>query len=247
MQTRCPTCETIFRFTAEQATAASGMVQCGVCHGFFNSMNNRQDAGSDKTEDKPARPVIAIGGGFSGISALQSSLIDNYVPTRPALPWWATLLWSVAILLALASILGQMAWFNIKKLAAQEDLKPYVEAACNHLPCVLEQQRDLAKIELLSRDVRSHPTRKGALLITATFINRADFRQPYPRVGLILSNLKGENIAARYFLADEYLPDEYMKEKTGPQPIMPTEVPSTMVMEVLDPGDETISFRFDFQ
>jgi len=43
MQTRCPTCETIFRFTEAQATAASGMVQCGVCHRFFNSMNNRYD------------------------------------------------------------------------------------------------------------------------------------------------------------------------------------------------------------
>lgn len=247
MQTRCPTCETIFRFTADQAKTASGMVQCGVCNSFFNSMNNQQDAESDNKEDKPTKPAIAIGGGISGVSALESALINNYVPTGPAPPWWSTLLWSIAILLTLIAGLSQMAWFNIKDLAAHEDFKPYVEAACNHLPCVLEQQRDLTKIELLSRDVRSHPTHKAALLITATFINRADFRQPYPKVGIILSNISGENIAARYFLPDEYLPDGHIGEKPGSQPMMPTEVPSTMVMEVLDPGEETISFRFDFQ
>ena len=121
------------------------------------------------------------------------------------------------------------------------NLKPYIEKACQHVPCGLEKQRDLEKIELLSRDVRSHPTRQGALLITATFINRAEFEQPYPQISLTLSNLTGEIIAYRHFMPEEYLGDE-----VGASSVMAVDVPATMIMEVLDPGNKTVSYRFDF-
>jgi len=247
MQTSCPTCESIFRFTRAQAVAASGMVQCGVCHHFFNAMTNRCDAqaateiGASKTDTSSFSKGVVIGGAAAGDSGMPSVLADSYVHLRPPPPWWTTVLWSILILLALVAALAQMAWFNIDKLGSSSTLRPYVEMACQYFPCAEVQQRDLKKIELLSRDVRSHPTRKGALLITAAFVNRADFEQPYPEITLLLADLSGKTIAWRYFKPSEYLPDG-----TDPESMMAVDVPASMIMEVLDPGKQTVSYRFDF-
>ena len=39
MLTRCPTCETHFRVTAEQLKARSGRVRCGECQQVFNALD----------------------------------------------------------------------------------------------------------------------------------------------------------------------------------------------------------------
>jgi hypothetical protein len=123
----------------------------------------------------------------------------------------------------------------------QAELKPHLERVCQRIDCQLQQKTDLGNIELLSRDVRSHPTHNNALLITATFINRAAFEQPYPDVGLVLSDLGGNVIAQRQFR-----PQEYLKEGYQEKVLMAKEVPITMIMEVRDPGQESVSFRFEF-
>ena len=150
-------------------------------------------------------------------------------------------LMTVLILLVLATLLLQLAWFNRHQLVLLPELKPYVERACRQVDCRLKPNVDLENIELLSRDVRSHPTHRNALLITATFINRATFEQPYPDVGLVLSDLGGNVIAQRQFN-----PVEYLKTDLKPADMMLKEVPVTLVMEVQDPGSESISFRFEF-
>lgn len=245
MQTRCPTCETIYRLTDEQARAASGMVQCSLCKSFFNAMGNLLDESTGTVVTRPDE-TGARGGIITvlpkALSAeLPAILAEGYVPMRPPAPWWSTMAWSLLILACLVAALGQMAWFNINRLADEELLAPYIERACERLPCMLDKPRDLGKIELLSRDVRTHPTREGALLITATFINRAEFEQPYPQVSLTLSDLSGQVIAYRHFQPHEYI--------SGDRPadgLMPVGVPASMVMEVVDPGEETVSYRFDF-
>lgn len=43
MRTRCPGCQTIFRFTAEQLKARAGKVRCGQCQIVFNVLDNLLD------------------------------------------------------------------------------------------------------------------------------------------------------------------------------------------------------------
>lgn len=215
------------------------MVQCCVCQHFFNALKNQDpeaeqqsfsiaDVLSDKSRDLAA-------------DDLSAALKQSYVPVRPSVPWWSTLIWVVLILTVLIAALGQLTWFNREKLLLQAELKPHLERLCERIDCKLKQEIDLTSIELLSRDVRSHPTRAKALLITATFINRADFEQPYPDVGLTLSDLGGNVIAQRQFKPAEYLKTDYLEKQ-----LMTREVPITMVMEVQDPGQESISYHFDF-
>ena len=215
------------------------MVQCCVCQHFFNSLKNQdpeakqqafsmEDVLSDKSRDLAANDLSA-------------SLQESYIPARPSVPWWSTLIWVVLILTVLIAALGQLAWFNREQLLLQAELKPHIMRLCEQFDCQLQQDIDLTSIELLSRDVRSHPTQTKALLITATFINRASFDQPYPDVGLTLSDLGGNVIAQRQFKPADYLKGDYQARQ-----LMTREVPITMVMEVQDPGQKSISYHFDF-
>ncbi|TNF92284.1 MAG: DUF3426 domain-containing protein [Gammaproteobacteria bacterium] len=245
MQTRCPSCETIFRLEMEQLNIASGMVQCGVCGRFFNANTNLYATDSNDTNESGQKPV-----GFFrdsnreqsfGNGTMPRTLLESHEPVRPPSSPWATFAWSVLIVLTLLLALSQLAWFNINQLAQHKDFRPWVDEVCTKIPCDLEQARYLDKLELLSRDVRSHPTRKNALLITATFINRAEVPQPFPQVELVLSGLTGETVAMRRFT-----PREYLKGNYHDKILMPPGVPGSMVMEVIDPGDKSVSYRFDF-
>jgi len=239
MQTRCPSCETVFRLSEAETSVASGMVQCCVCQHFFNALKNQDP--SAKQQPFSRADVLASKSRSLAADDLSSALTQAYVHPRPRVAWWSTLTWVVLILAMTIAALGQVAWFNREKLVLQAEYKPHIERLCEKLDCQLQQKVDLDSIELLSRDVRSHPTYKNALLITATFINRAEFDQPYPNVMLMLSDLGGNVIAQRQFK-----PEEYQKEDYRPSELMTREVPITMVMEVQDPGQESISYRFEF-
>ncbi len=241
MQTKCPACKTVFHLTEAQASAASGMTQCGVCHHYFNALGSRVDTISRKAGSYSLKDMLVLKSRDLAAKDLFASLKNAYVHKHPGAPWWTTTLWTLLILLSLAAVLAQLAWFHREALSAREELRPYVLMACERLPCELKQQVSLEQIELLNRDVRSHPAIKGALLITATFINHADFEQPYPKIGLRLSALNGEIIARRYFEPEEYLKKDYQASS-----LMGIDLPVTMIMEVVDPGREAVSYRFDF-
>jgi len=215
------------------------MAQCGVCGHFFNALTNQ----NPEITQQPFTRADVLASKSRDLAAddLSVSLAQSHVPPRPSVPWWSTMIWAVLILVVLIAALGQMAWFNREDLILQAEYKPYVERACERVDCQLKQKIDIENIELLSRDVRSHPVRKHALLITATFINRAAFAQPYPDVALMLSDLGGNVIGQRQFEPQEYLKTDYQAGE-----LMVREVPVTMVMEVQDPGQDSVSFRFEF-
>jgi hypothetical protein len=215
------------------------MVQCGVCGHFFNALKNQDPAAQQKPFS--SRDLIVNVSRSLARGDLSSDLGHVDAQATQALPWWSTLIWTVLILLVLAALLVQLAWFNREQLVQLPEAKPFVERVCGEVDCQLNPRVDLDDIELLSRDVRSHPAYKNALLITATFINRASFEQPYPDVGLVLSDISGSVIAQRQFTPQEYLRGEHPQGG-----LMLKDVPVTMVMEVQDPGSESVSFRFEF-
>jgi predicted Zn finger-like uncharacterized protein len=239
MQTQCPSCETVFQLNENQLSHSGGMVRCGVCGHFFNAFKNQNSA----VEQQPfsSKDLIVSKSRALAKDDLSSSLAKSYVVKRPPVPWWSTLLWAILILMVLTALLLQLAWFNRERLVLQPELEPYINRACERLDCKLMPKVDLGHIELLARDVRSHPTHRNALLITATFINRAEFEQPFPDVGVVLSDIGGNIIAQRQFTPAEYLASGHQDEG-----MMLKSVPVTMVMEVQDPGSESVSFRFEF-
>jgi hypothetical protein len=146
--------------------------------------------------------------------------------------------------LLLIVLLAQLAFYNRSNLIQRYPaLTPFAQQVCAQFGCDIELPRDVSRVVVVSRDVRSHPSVSGALLITATINNEAAFAQPCPEVELSLFDLTGTLVAQRRFSPEEYLDD-------APQPgtvsMMQPNKPVRLRLEVRDPGQHAINYEFTF-
>lgn len=170
---------------------------------------------------------------------LRRSLEKMEIPQRPLVQ---TIGMVVIILVLLGGLATQFVLFRSVKLArALPSLAPVLTRLCDSLPCRYSGPVDVSQISLLNRDVRSHPTQKSALLISAAFVNQADFDQPYPNILVTLSDLSGHIVANRRFTPQEYLDTMYNRFL-----LMESGTPVRITLPVLDPGDDAINFEFTF-
>lgn len=153
----------------------------------------------------------------------------------------ATLAWSTINLGLIALLATQFVYFNRYDLAQYVELRPALEEMCQYAGCDIPPQRDVTKITLMNRELRSHPDAANALLVTATLVNGASFRQPYPLLQLNLSDFSGRTVAMRHFLPAEYM-SKSMDIQSGMLPGQPVEVS----LELADPGKAAVGFEFNF-
>ncbi len=137
-------------------------------------------------------------------------------------------------------LLGQYVWAERYRLSAVPGFRPYLETACSVLGCDLPLRHETARLEIIEREIRNHPNVNDALLVNATFINRADFAQRYPVFEVAFSDVSGTPIAVRRFL-----PDEYLREADPSRGMAPGQQTRVM-LEIVDPGSRAVSFQFDF-
>lgn len=155
---------------------------------------------------------------------------------------WSTLLWSIAVLLLIFSLVAEYAWFNRDQLLDKPQLLPYIARACELVRCDGHiSLRDPASIEMLSRNVYTHPNEKNALMITATMINHAGFAQALPDVQIEFSSTRGVVVASRRFEPSEYL-------RLGHDELLPMQPdqPVRFNLEIADPGKDAITYEFMF-
>ncbi|GIX21937.1 MAG: hypothetical protein KatS3mg121_0720 [Gammaproteobacteria bacterium] len=222
-RTRCPSCRTVFRVSEAQLEQADALVRCGRCGRVFNGRQQLLDAAESASADPETikRLLLAEDDGGRG---------------RHRGVWW------LAVLLAALALIGQLAYLQRAELGRLPGLGPWVERLCAAVPgCRIPPRRDPARILLLSRNVYAHPRVEGALVITATIANGADFPQPPPTLLVSLSNVRGQVVARRYFEPAEYLPPD----RDPDRPLEPGESVS-ITLEVLDPGQEAMAFELDF-
>ncbi|MCW9059638.1 MAG: zinc-ribbon and DUF3426 domain-containing protein [Gammaproteobacteria bacterium] len=151
---------------------------------------------------------------------------------------WLGLAAALLLVLALA---GQWLYVQRDLWLDHPQWRPWADRACAVLGCELPLRRDSRQIELLEREVRDHPRVAEAVLISATFVNRATFPQPYPVFEVAFSDLSGSLLAMRHFAPAEYLEDP----GAIPDGLAPGQ-PARVRLEVLDPGRQAVSFRMEF-
>ncbi len=211
----------------EEALSAS-KAQISEIKSQKNIKQTEEDNGTDLTH-APDRFVLEELGGES---------------EKPSTNWLRRALWGGMIGFLLILLVGQLVYINREQLAENPEAMPMVNALCAVIrpfkSC--ENPRNISQVELLNRDVRSHPKSKNALLITATVINKADFIQPYPVLVMSFSGINDELIAQRSFQPSEYLGKEVVIEEG-----MPVNVPVRIMLEIVDPGEEAVNFEFTFR
>jgi predicted Zn finger-like uncharacterized protein len=151
-------------------------------------------------------------------------------------------LWAGGALVLVAGLVIQYAWFHGQELLARyPELRPLLDTVCVLFGCQIPARQDLQAVRLLSRDVRPHPRYRDALLVDATFMNAADFSQPYPVLQLKFSDTSGNLLAARRFE-----PAEYLDKSINIQQGMPPRLPVHAVLELQWLKQTLVSFEFKF-
>jgi predicted Zn finger-like uncharacterized protein len=272
MFTRCPHCNTVFRITEEQLSAADGRVRCGRCRRVFNAGESLTEAleplapedneaaeastgeipePADKSPAEPAR--IDTDTAETGTEEAETAPEASSTATPPAIEDDLQgllnpsrrrhgLLWA-GLIIALALLLaGQYVWFMRDQLAQSPRYRPWIERLCEQFGCHMQLRKDLSKLRLLSRDVMIDPGNHGTLLVNATMVNTATFAQAYPVLEITLSNARGERTAMRRFQPAEYLP-----QGTNIMSGMPPDTPIDIHLKLVNPDGSVASYQFTFR
>ena len=260
MYTYCPHCFSIYQVTPNHLDRARGQLRCGECREVYRAIDylfedlaavrsvveTQRVAGteSQKVSSRYASLDIPEHNENAGWEVTAESSHEK----QPSTQGWQNRTVSMAdignglVTGLLALMLGlQLVYFNRDSLAAENVWHSKMEQFCEAIHCELPMRVDLASIGIVERDVRKHPVAEDALLINVTFENRAAFIQPYPLFEVSFTDKSGSPVAMRRFSSAEYL-----GEDITPESGMPPESPVQVVLEVIDPGAEAVSFQFGF-
>jgi predicted Zn finger-like uncharacterized protein len=260
MYTQCPECLTVYALDTATLAQGHGSVRCPHCTMVFDALPSLSDTLPPEPfmnlpVQPPApeppqlvQPVFRPPPDY----VADSDVAEVPAPVSPALPAfvrrrrararshngrWIGGCAVLALLLA-----AQLAWAKRAELADNPPTRPLLARVCAALRCALPPKQDLSKLTLLSRDIRPHPSVPGALIISATIRNDADFTQPYPLIRIALSDLDENEIAMRRFRPSEYVSDP----KTRAAGLAPGAT-IAVAFEVEDPGKNAVAFEFGFE
>jgi predicted Zn finger-like uncharacterized protein len=264
MYTQCPECLTVFKLGSAELAGAHGNVRCSHCNAIFDALPTLSEQLPSEPIGKLMRhpalpsppqlglPVFRPQRGEQGALFLnpderpraherasgppQFTRKSGRAPTRSNGPW---VFGSLVLLFLLA---GEIAWAERKFWINDSRLRPAIASACARLGCEIPLRRDDELLQLASRDIRPHPSVPGALIISATLQNSADFPQPFPTVEITLSDLDEQRIAMRRFKPTEYVSDA----RALANGLAPA-AKAALVFEVADPGKNAVAFEFRFQ
>lgn len=261
LQTQCPHCHSIFRLDADTLAQADGQVRCGHCLAVFYAEVSEAEADDNITnssaedsityetafetagktaDDTFASPQATVEDDDYAVADVMPAELRGQTP-RSGRGFFGKLFISLAVLICLAAGALQYSWYNRAELVKINELRPWLEQACELAQCTLPQARDPSQFLLSSKNIFTHPNEKNALMVSATIINQADFAQAYPLIELRFANVRGQTIAARRFSAEEYLgiDAEHISQ-------IPAHTPISFNLEIVDPGEEMISYEFEF-
>jgi predicted Zn finger-like uncharacterized protein len=261
MYTQCPECLSVFSVDARTLAQAHGFVMCGHCGCGFDSIATLADQlppepfhelSPNEPGVEPPRLELAVfrpkatapeaeaaapvADAFADLSVTPRFARGKYREGPRRWPW------IVACLCLLLSLVAQLGWALRENLITDPNTGPLLQQACAVLQCRLPAVRDVSKLHLLARDVQTHPSVAGALLISATLRNDASFTQPWPVVTIRLTDGNGKLIAMRRLNPYEYLDDvEALQRGLAPG------ASTALVFEVEDPGHQAVAFDMAFE
>jgi predicted Zn finger-like uncharacterized protein len=265
MYTQCPECLTIYKIGSDVLADGHGSARCGHCAAVFDTLRTlTEQLPPEPVQHLEARVAGAVPPQLTvpalrptPIRQQQSSLFDpddrpqRGAPRRVHTPAFARAQrartharnwpWTLGASALLLSLLAQLGYAERAPLLDDARVRPWLDRACAEFHCHLPLRHNPATLQLLSRDIRPHPSVAGALIISATLRNDADFPQAFPAVEITLSDLDENRIAMRRFLPQEYLGDS-RNLATG----MAAGATAALVFEVADPGKNAVAFEFKF-
>ena len=261
MYTRCPGCWAPYSISVEQLRAARGQVLCENCGIAFNALNSLANSVEEAVPDAaaPSTPPVlglrqalpsshhgqAILAGLPTLSAPPAGSVDHYLDawdnaqvtlrnaSRPRRVAWGLGTLSLSAILAV-----QIGVFEGKQLVQNEQLRPWLELACEGLDCSLPKFQDSRQIQIIDRALHPAADDIDGFEFTVVLANRARLPQTFPAIKLVLTELNGQPVAERVFRPEEYLDDD-------PVGLMPVGEPREILIFLAKPSREVVGFKFE--
>lgn len=254
MYTQCNHCKAIFRVTMKELTTAQGLLRCGECDNIFDAMKTLSttlpeerrflDISSTGTTgeltETTSKPTPFDNGFFSKKEAKSTgnTLRGTATPYRRRILSSRLFLGIGISALALLFLL-QLAYTGRNWLAQYPLTANVTQKLCRQLGCEIHLPRDLEKINILSKNVYSHPNAPGILTISLSIQNDAVFAQPFPLIEISFLDKSNNVIALRRFTPTEYI-------KNFHNETMKPGIPSELLLNISDPGTEAVRYQFRF-
>lgn len=175
------------------------------------------------TDDRPPRSKPA-----DFIARMRGSL-----SRVPAWAWWTA--GSVVLFLALVS---QIVIHEHAALRANPATRGAVEALYSAFGHPLPPRHDLDALVITDAEVAASSSKPGALSVTATLGNRADFAQGWPLLRVTLLNRFGGVVANGLYRAGDYLP----QTKSADRDPLRAGAARTVRLRIADPGAKAVGF-----
>lgn len=254
MFTRCPGCHTVHPVNASLLAQGAGKFRCGKCKQLNNALESLFDEWPDPGDRPPAAgelPVLGLSLDLEAakqgrLSSGEASLIaegeggEDQGAGRSKKLLRAVWITSAIALLILVTVF--LADFFQQPLLDSPIVRNILVKTGLGETSPTASLRDLDQIQLLSRDMRSHPTQPDTLSLSLTIVNRAPRSQAFPGLEVILLDSSGQNLTSRLFEPGEYLAEDANIE-TGMTP----EAYLHIKLDLADPGRQAVGFELHFR
>lgn len=244
MFTRCPQCKTVHPLNAAVISRTRGLVQCGRCNRVFSALSFLYDEWPSGQAYGPAKGANTVPPVIGAIRTEESASGDGTPETeepeeditqtsRPG--------WLIATIFLILLTIANAAWTFREPLGEIPLVKGWLEQS-GWLQ--VEQDgllKDPQQFQLVSRDLHSHPTRAGILVLNLTFVNLAQRSQVFPVLELTLLDAANQPVARRRLQPMDYLrPDADIKAGLAAEVYLP------VLLELGDPGSRAVGFEINF-
>ena len=101
--------------------------------------------------------------------------------------------------------------------------------------------KDPQKVQLVSRDMHTHPTRSGILVLSLTLVNLAEHSQEFPQLEVTLLDAANQAVARR-----RLQPADYLRPGADIENGLAKDVYLPVLLELGDPGEQAVGFEIRF-
>lgn len=243
MYTRCPQCKTVHRLSAAVTSRARGLVQCGQCKRVFSALSFLYDEWPSGQAYGPAKGANVAPPVIGAVKTRTPAADDNDEDGEPDEPVveakrWG---WITAMVFLVLLLIVNAGWTFREPLGEIPVVKNWLEQS-GWLD--VEQDgllRDPQQFQLVSRDLHSHPTRSGILVLNLTFVNLAQRAQVFPVLELTLLDAANQVVARRLLQ-----PADYLRADADIESGLAADVYLPVLLELGDPGSRAVGFEIDF-
>jgi hypothetical protein len=151
------------------------------------------------------------------------------------------LAWKLATALLVLVTAANVVWTFREPLLENPEISQWLKHDRAMQPKTDGLLKDPRLVQLVSRDMHTHPTRAGILVLSLTFVNLAQRNQAFPVLEITLLDASNQPVAMR-----QLQPLDYLRPGADIETGLAKDVYLPVLLELGDPGKQAVGFEIQF-